>query len=228
MLCLIIAVGNFVGTTATDYCNLKSCKENREVHTMCTYTYPAPPTSCRQWNSKGLDEAEKKAIVEKHNQLRQKVASGKEKRGKNGPQPAAIHMPDLTWDEELETIAQRWANQCFQVHDGCRDVERFKVGQNIAATSSSGENKSTLEEMIQSWYDEVRNFDRRYISAFTDDEDDDIVGHYTQIVWADTTKIGCGRMKFKEKKTGWNTHFLVCNYGPSGNVEGEKIYQIKK
>jgi hypothetical protein len=33
--------------------------------------------------------------LKKHNQLRQKVASGKEKRGKPGPQPAAVKMPDL-------------------------------------------------------------------------------------------------------------------------------------
>lgn len=48
-----------------------------------------------QWSSQGFNDAERKAIVGKHNQLRKKVASGNEKRGKNGPQPAAIRMPDL-------------------------------------------------------------------------------------------------------------------------------------
>jgi hypothetical protein len=40
-------------------------------------------------------EAEKRIILDLHNQLRQKVASGKEKRGSPGPQPAAAFMPDL-------------------------------------------------------------------------------------------------------------------------------------
>lgn len=34
-------------------------------------------------------------IVELHNQLRQRVASGKEYRGSPGPQPPAFYMPDL-------------------------------------------------------------------------------------------------------------------------------------
>ncbi|XP_077278789.1 venom allergen 3-like [Temnothorax americanus] len=76
-----------------------------------------------------------------------------------------------TWDKELEIIAQRWANQCSRGHDSCRNVERFSVGQNIASSS----NKSTLEEMIQSWYNEIANFHRRYIS--------------TQVFQIDTTAI---------------------------------------
>ena len=34
-------------------------------------------------------------IVELHNQLRHRVASGQEYRGSPGPQPAATYMPDL-------------------------------------------------------------------------------------------------------------------------------------
>lgn len=45
-------------------------------------------------------------------------------------------------------------------------TERFKVGQNIAWTASTGENKSTLEKLIQSWYDEVAKFDRNLVSAY--------------------------------------------------------------
>lgn len=51
-------------------------------------------------------------------------------------------------------------------------------------------------------------------------------GHYTQVVWAKTTLIGCGRMTYKDK--GWNKHYVVCNYGPSGNFIGAKIYEIRK
>ncbi|XP_071570684.1 venom allergen 3-like [Temnothorax nylanderi] len=224
ILCLAIVAENFAGTYATDYCNLKFCKKIKG-HTMCTYASPIPATLCRQWSSQGFNDAERKAIVEKHNQLRKKVASGEEKRGKNGPQPAAVFMPNLTWDKELEIIAQRWANQCSRGHDSCRNIERFSVGQNIASSSFPGINKSTLEEMIQSWYNEVANFDRRYISTYYGHSGE--VGHYTQIVWADTTKIGCGRIKYKEPN-GWTMHYLVCNYGPTGNVIGKKIYEIKK
>lgn len=52
-------------------------------------------------------------------------------------------------------------------------------------------------------------------------------GHYTQIVWADTTKIGCGKIRYTDSK-GWIALYLVCNYGPTGNYINKPIYKIKK
>lgn len=48
--------------------------------------------------------------------------------------------------------------------------------------------------------------------------------HYTQIVWAESTMIGCGLTKYKESN-GWNSVYLVCNYSPSGNFQGQPIYR---
>ncbi len=41
---------------------------------------------------------------------------------------------------QLETIAQRWADQCQFGHDQIRNVERFRVGQNVfqATTTVAG------------------------------------------------------------------------------------------
>lgn len=47
-------------------------------------------------------------------------------------------------------------------------------------------------------------------------------GHFTQMAWAKTNLIGCGRSSFV--KGGFTNEYLVCNYGPSGNVLGQKIY----
>ncbi|XP_067209491.1 venom allergen 3-like isoform X2 [Linepithema humile] len=225
LLYLAIIIGAFSDTTATNYCNITLCQNAHNLQTMCMYRSSTPGPKCVQWSNQGLTDAERSAIVLKHNQLRQNVALGKERRGRNGPQPAAVHMPNLSWDNELETIAQRWANQCIMGHDSCRNVERFNVGQNIAWISSTDENKSTLEQIIQFWYNEVDKFDKNLISAYRD-KDGDVISHYTQLVWANTTKVGCGRIKFKHGD--WNKHYLVCNYGPTGNVRGGRIYEIKK
>ena len=52
-------------------------------------------------------------IVDKHNQLREMVASGKAK-GMNGETlPAAKDMMELQWDDELAAGAQTYVNFCF-------------------------------------------------------------------------------------------------------------------
>ena len=48
-----------------------------------------------------------KVVVDKHNELRRKVAKGLETRGVNGAQPKAADMYELVWDKELAASAQR-------------------------------------------------------------------------------------------------------------------------
>merc|ERR1719322_2292045 len=61
--------------------------------------------------SRELTQEEKDAIVDKHNELRRRVAKGEE-----GDQPGAANMAQLTWNDELATSAQRWADQCLSGH----------------------------------------------------------------------------------------------------------------
>jgi len=54
-----------------------------------------------------LIQGDIKVIVDKHNELRRKVAKGLEIRGVNGPQPKAADMYELVWDPVLAASAQR-------------------------------------------------------------------------------------------------------------------------
>ncbi len=71
--------------------------------------------------------------MDKHNELRRKVAKGQE-RG----QPAATNMNKLEWSDELAKIAQLWADQCPSVsrggHDDNRKTSKWRrrVGQNVS------------------------------------------------------------------------------------------------
>lgn len=47
-------------------------------------------------------------------------------------------------------------------------------------------------------------------------------GHYTQLLWADTTLIGCGFKMFFE--AGWWKKLYTCNYGPAGNIIFSQMY----
>ena len=64
----------------------------------------------------------KQAMLDKHNELRRRVAKGEETNGLNGVgQPAAANMKKMVWNKELETVAQRWADQCTFAYDVKRE-----------------------------------------------------------------------------------------------------------
>jgi Cysteine-rich secretory protein family len=63
------------------------------------------------------------------------------------------------------------------------------------------------------WVDEKKNY-------HGEPGDFNGVGHYTQMVWRNTTSVGCG--------TGSGSKLpysiLVCRYYPPGNIFGQKPY----
>ena len=81
---------------------------------------------------RGVTETGRKVILDKHNQLRRRIARGEEGRGLGGRgQPPAADMRRLGWSEELAAVAQRWADQCTLGHDKVRDtLAGLYVGQN--------------------------------------------------------------------------------------------------
>ncbi|XP_043285622.1 venom allergen 5.02-like [Venturia canescens] len=207
-----------------DYCNLKSCSKG--THTMCLFSPETFASRCGKVSSSGMTAAEIQEVVDLHNEFRAKVASGHEKRGRPGPQPAASNLGPLTWNPELAKIAQTWANQCNikagTAHDECRNDEHGYVGQNMALGPSSWD----LSALVSHWYNEVEAFDRREVKAYTG-KNLMKTGHYTQLVWAETTEIGCGVTRFHHPIEGYEITLLICNYGPGGNIGNYPIYQSR-
>jgi len=192
-------------------------------HTMTVY--PGPADECGyELKFSGLDDATKKTLLDKHNELRQKVASG----GEAG-QPAAANMRKLVWDDELATIAQRWTSQCIFEHDKVRDLcDGTVVGQNAYQSGTDYEYydynvNPEIGDAVQSWYNEVTSpgFPSTNINPFVFEHG---YGHYTAVVWADTDRIGCGRVYY-EDTDGWFKHLVVCNYAIAANLVGGVMYE---
>lgn len=198
-----------------EYCGL-DC-----VHTMCKY--PETPSPCMDGTIfREMDQAGKDTILLRHNELRQKVAKGMEEN-----QPAAGNMRKLVWNEELEIIAQRWTDQCVFDHDELRSkLDGSSAGQNAYLGKSSAEKTkeqvmSGLGAVVDAWYDEVTDpgFSADAINPY---EFSHGIGHYTQVVWAESEEVGCAVVYYKNGM--WYEELVVCNYAPGGNMAGGTMY----
>merc|ERR1712203_433711 len=146
----------------------------------------------------GVSSKEAGLIVALHNQVRSRVARGGERRGRPGPQPGASNMKQMYWDPELAQIAQRHADQCKFSHDcsDCRRVSRFGVGQNLYILKQSlRAPPHDWERAVKDWYNEVRLFSRNRVEPFSFST---AIGHYSQMLWADTDRVGCGATTYRE------------------------------
>jgi len=211
---LAVVLVGLVG--AQDYCSIT------KQHTMCKYQ--GIGKSCNgEALKRGVNTIEKFKILKVHNKLRAKIANGEEKRGKPGPQPPASNMRKMEWDEELAKVAQRHADQCRFAHDcsDCRRVDRFGVGQNLYIYKQSLRlPKTNWDKAVTDWYDEVVDFSNKWVEPFQFRSE---TGHYSQNVWADTNKVGCGATSYKDGK--WFTTLYTCNYGPNGNFIRGAMYK---
>jgi len=175
------------------------------------------PTGCKApLPGVQITQVDKAALLKLHNDARQLARPG---------------MKNLVWDDNLACVAMRWAMQSTENHDTYADRSLIcknytYVGQNLANASPG----FTLEDLVGSdmgWISEKSSYD--YASNTCAAGAD--CGHYTQVVWADTVKVGCGRAFDPNPNnsdfggaggTGQDT--LICNYGPAGNIDGQKPY----
>ncbi len=138
---------------------------------------------------------------------------------------AEVGVARLNYSTELEVSAQAWANKlkknnhCHMRHsspDG-------KYGENLYWASaimwSDGrreQQKIDPSEPVDSWGKERADFDY----AANNCRPGKVCGHYTQMVWRDTQKVGCAYAVCEDSKE----QIWVCQYQPAGNWVGEKPY----
>jgi len=199
-----------------DYCSIS------KQHTMCGYKGLGPKCGGRDLGRR-VTEEEKRIILDTHNKYRALIASGGEKRGRPGPQPPAADMKQMVWDDELSLVAQAHADQCIFEHDcaACRKVERWGVGQNLYIYKQSiRKADNDWEKAVTDWYEEVTLFSNKQVEPFKFSA---AIGHYSQLVWADTDKVGCGITSYQDGK--WFATLYTCNYGPNGNFIRGQMYE---
>lgn len=148
-----------------------------------------------------------KGIVAAHNKARAGVNP-----------PAATPIPNMSWDTKVAADAQAWADGCDFKHDP--KLGSLKQGQNIYASAGS---VPTPEGVVGNWVSEVSDYDYASNSCAPGQ----VCGHYTQVVWAKSTGLGCGQKTCTVNSPfggGGKWDLWVCNYSPAGNFSGQKPY----
>ena len=73
----------------------------------------------------------------------------------------------------------------------------------------------------------VKNSTKWHVIDSTGNQCSQGIGYYTQLVWQDTTHVGCGWSQFRYRGfPNYFENFLVCNYGPSANIWQQPVYDI--
>lgn len=111
----------------------------------------------------------------------------------------------LAWAPDLAETAKRWAVTLAQ--RGCGlEHSSGPLGENLAGGTTS---IMSPEQAVDMWVRERSQYD------FSRGQFSMEAGHFTQVVWKSTQRLGCA-----SATCGPNTVW-VCNYDPAGNMEGE-------
>lgn len=128
----------------------------------------------------------------------------------------AVGSPALAWDMALAAQAQAYAERLAafgrMVH--APRAERPGQGENLA---SGTRGYFAAEALGRTWLAEKRYFQRGVFPAISRTGNWADAGHYSQIIWPTTTRLGCGIAD------GRRMTFLVCRYAPAGNRDGVRL-----
>ncbi|KQR95173.1 hypothetical protein ASG01_04795 [Chryseobacterium sp. Leaf180] len=141
----------------------------------------------------GIEDA--KDALALHNQVRKDVGTA-----------------PLTWSAELSKYAQDWADQLANRNCAFEHRSTGNYGENIYMASGT---LATAKQASANWYSEIKTF--KNVPLNSNNWYD--TGHYTQMVWKSTQKVGMGISKCTN-----GNYIVVANYDPPGNFMGQTPY----
>ncbi len=121
---------------------------------------------------------------------------------------AEVKVPPLVWSDQLANVAQKWADRLRDQHQFAHNPDST-YGENLFDITGAA---ATSSVVVKRWASESLNYD------YPSNTCKGICGHYTQLVWRDSKRLGCAVAR------GGGREVWVCNYDPPGNWLGQRPY----
>ncbi|XP_065676310.1 uncharacterized protein LOC100206500 isoform X4 [Hydra vulgaris] len=123
-----------------------------------------------------------------------------------------IHdAPDMKLNSKMSEEAEKYAKHLADIQELKHSTDRNGEGENLAYGCNSAGTEMSAAEAVKNWYAEVCSPGH----DFTKDGGSG-TGHFTQVVWKDSTELGMG--KATSKKGGMLCTYIVGRYKPAGNM----------
>ncbi len=163
-----------------------------------------------------LTAAEEVEVLSLINQVRADVAEGLV-----GSQPSATNMSALVWDPLLAQVAQDFADTCTVSTNTDRTSDYLALGGSTIFVGETGYWYGTVggndfpSAAVPTWLAQESTYTYSGFSG--------IAPLYTQLVWANTRRVGCAQSS--SVCPGVFDNAFICNYADSGNFFGLNPYE---
>jgi len=134
------------------------------------------------------------AMIQRNNEIRAEVSV----------------LDPISWSPTLALSAQSHADTLAT--NGTLEHSQSGYGENIYASFE----QASYSDAINAWYEEKNIYDYASNSCIAGQDCE----HYTQLIWEETTEVGCGKAAIGTQ----NATVIVCQYNPPGNIAGEQPY----
>lgn len=127
-----------------------------------------------------------------------------------------VDVAPLEWSEELAAYARRYGEKQRDQHQCAMVHSQGPYGENLFWGYGK---RYAPADAVRSWENEGHDYHYESNSCTPGK----VCGHYTQVVWADTKRVGCASIACHDGAT-----FIICSYDPPGNFVGERPYDRNK
>ncbi|XP_074540407.1 cysteine-rich venom protein [Halichoeres trimaculatus] len=167
---------------------------------ICIVTLHQVQSACVLVNICPENKAVQDEIVDRHNAFRRAVL------------PVASDMLKMSYDEQLGATSQAWVEKCNLKHGppSTRMLDGYELGENLFDSITP----FSWTRVVNAWHNEMGHYDYPYGLNIT-------TGHYVQIVWNSSYKVGCGVALCPD-----NIYFYACHYYRAGNFLNWPPYKL--